>query len=110
MPYKKTKMKRPWVKESKPFEREKKTDFYNSWPWRKLRKSYLSAHPVCVKCEAEGKIVEGNYVDHIQRIADGGAKLDESNLQTLCKHHHNSKSGKEAHGYRENKRGTGQNT
>ena len=37
------------------------------------------------------------------------AKLDENNLQTLCKWHHDSKSGKEAHGYKETKGHRGQN-
>ena len=94
-----------WVPERKAFGR-RNTDnsrFYESWPWRKLRKSFKEKHPCCIKCEAEGIVRATAYVDHIQRIEDGGAPLDEKNLQPLCKFHHNSKSGKEAHGYKETK-------
>ncbi len=32
------------------------------------------------------------HVDHITRVADGGHPLEESNLQTLCKHCHKAKT------------------
>lgn len=38
------------------------------------------------------------HVDHIQRIADDGHPLDESNLQTLCKHCHHEKTAEENRG------------
>lgn len=37
----------------------------------------------------------GFHVDHIERIADGGHPLDETNLQTLCKHCHREKTAAE---------------
>jgi 5-methylcytosine-specific restriction endonuclease McrA len=37
----------------------------------------------------------GFHADHIQRIADGGHKFDESNLQTLCKFCHEEKTAEE---------------
>lgn len=105
MPNKPKKLKRSWVPERKAHGRRttENTKFYESWPWRKLRKRFKEANPLCVKCKAEGRTTAAVYVDHIQRIEDGGAKLDESNLQSLCGFHHNSKSGKEAHGYKEKK-------
>lgn len=35
------------------------------------------------------------HVDHIQRMADDGHPLDETNLQTLCKHCHHEKTAEE---------------
>lgn len=111
MPYKSKIIKRSWVRERKPFQRSKdNSKFYNSWKWRKARKIFIEKNPVCVKCEAEGIVNEAKFVDHIQRIEDGGEKFDEDNLQSLCQFHHNSKSGKEAHGYREKKGQWGQNS
>lgn len=105
MPSKPEGKRPPWVPERTPYGRrsEDNQKFYNSRPWRKVRKAFISKNPFCCKCDADGKVVKAVYVDHIQRIEDGGAKLDEANLQSLCKFHHDSKSGKEAHGYREKK-------
>ncbi|HET8886803.1 MAG TPA: HNH endonuclease signature motif containing protein [Salinimicrobium sp.] len=104
MPNKPKTIRPQWVPERKAFGRRTADNqkFYNSWAWRKVRKAYIDKQPLCEKCIEEDKTVAAAFVDHIQRIEDGGAKLDEANLQSLCKHCHNSKSGKEAHGYREN--------
>ena len=103
MPSKPKSIKRSWVPERKAFARRSadNSKFYNSRSWRKVRKAFAEKNPVCVKCQHEGKSVAVAFVDHIQRIEDGGAKYDEVNLQSLCKFHHNQKSGKESHGYRE---------
>ena len=39
-------------------------------------------------------------VDHIIAREFGGADYDPRNLMAMCAHHHDSKSGKEAHGLR----------
>lgn len=93
------KIKRPWVIERKPFEREIKNDeFYNSWPWRKKRKSFLINNPICKHCEAMGIITQARVVDHIVSIKRGGSKLDDENLQSLCDSCHNRKSANESRG------------
>lgn len=87
---------RPWVPERKPFERDNSNDaFYNSWPWRKLRKSFLDKNPLCLHCELVGAVTKATVADHVIPINKGGERLSESNLQALCEHHHNSKSAKE---------------
>lgn len=104
MPSKPKKVNRPWIRERKPFERDQSDyEFYNSWKWRKLSKRYKESHPLCVKCEQTGVVQGAQFTDHIQRIKDGGDPFDESNLQSLCEYHHNQKSGREAHGYKEKK-------
>jgi len=62
----------------------KNSKFYNSSAWRKLRAWYIRNNPACERCLDTGRVVDGKYVDHIQPINQGGAKLDQYNLQTLC--------------------------
>ena len=64
--------------------------------WQKARKQYLNAHPLCVKCMEEGRYVKATVVDHI--IPHRGDKKlfwDQSNWQSLCKKHHDLKTGNE---------------
>lgn len=99
MASKPNKIKRPWVQERKPFERDNSnSDFYNSRTWRNFRKSFIEKNPLCVECLKDDLVVKAVVVDHIVRIEAGGERLDENNLQSLCSSHHNKKSGKESHG------------
>ncbi len=61
--------------------------------WRKARKIFLKANPLCVICKEEGKLVKATVVDHI--IPHRGDKelfWDESNWQPLCKKCHDKKT------------------
>ena len=104
MPNKPKKILRPWVKQTAPFERERRTnDFdYNGRPWRKVRAEFLQLHPLCKHCEALGLVVRATVVDHEptakKLIAAGLDPYDHQYLQSLCKKHHDSKSGRERHG------------
>lgn len=94
------KIQRSWVPQRKAFERENKnTEFYNSWPWRKKAKAFKISNPLCVECQKNELIVPAKVVDHIVPINAGGAKLDDSNLQSLCESCHNRKSAGESRGY-----------
>jgi 5-methylcytosine-specific restriction enzyme A len=96
MPKQPEKINRPWVKQRKPFERERSNEgFYNSWSWRKFAKQYKDANPLCVHCEANGVITPGTVADHIIPINKGGEKFNENNIQTLCESCHNRKSAGE---------------
>lgn len=96
--------RKPWHEpKRKAFAR--KTDnskFYNSRAWRNFRKSRLLEEPLCRECKRNNKITEATVLDHIKRIEDGGEKLSKQNTQPLCKSCHNSKSGREAHGFKMN--------
>lgn len=61
--------------------------------WRKARARYLKAHPLCVRCLREGKLVKATVVDHIVPHR-GDKKLfwDENNWQALCKRCHDKKT------------------
>jgi 5-methylcytosine-specific restriction endonuclease McrA len=60
--------------------------FYNSKLWRDTRKVYLFSNPACISCGVNGEVI-----DHIIPIQQGGAKLDFRNLQTMCHSCHNRK-------------------
>ena len=63
--------------------------------WQKVRLAYLSKHPLCERCEAEGIITPAVLVHHKHEIKDGGARLDFDNLMSLCKRHHENIHGKD---------------
>lgn len=97
-----------WVPERKAFGRRKdNSKFYNGRKWRKFSKSFRERNPLCVKCEAEGRTTAAAVCDHIQGLdflLDNDIDpIQESECQSLCHQCHNSKSGREAHGYKEKK-------
>ncbi len=61
--------------------------------WQKVSKAFLKAHPLCVRCQAEGRYIKAEVVDHI--IPHKGDKKlfwDRDNWQPLCKRHHDIKT------------------
>jgi len=61
--------------------------------WRKARKRFLKANPLCVECLKINRIVKATVVDHI--IPHRGDKKlfwDENNWQALCKSCHDKKT------------------
>ena len=103
MPSKPKKQARPWIRERQPFQREESNhQFYNTRRWRNVSRIYREKNPLCEKCKAAGRVTASAFTDHIVRVKDGGDPYNDTNLQALCAPCHNSKSGKEAHGYKEN--------
>jgi hypothetical protein len=65
--------------------------FYYSPAWRALVAAIKRARGAwCEKCGAGGRL----YADHIVEIRDGGALLDESNVQLLCHGCHQRKTAR----------------
>lgn len=61
--------------------------------WRKARKRFLKAHPLCEKCKAHGRFVKAVVVDHIiPHRGDESLFWNESNWQVLCKKCHDTKT------------------
>ena len=59
--------------------------------WRELRMRYLSAHPLCEKCERQGKTTLATCVHHIRPVEAQcspammeQAAYDIHNLEALC--------------------------
>ena len=63
--------------------------------WVKVRLLHLSSEPLCRLCAAQGRVTAADLVDHILPIADGGAVLDEDNLQSLCRRCHDAKTAED---------------
>lgn len=64
--------------------------------WRSARAAYLSHHPLCALCRAEGRYTPASDVDHI-RPHRGNDDLfwDQSNWQPLCHKCHSQKTARE---------------
>jgi len=60
--------------------------------WQKLRLMKLARNPLCEACDAMGDVAAAEEVDHIVPVARGGALMDITNLQSLCKMHHSRKT------------------
>lgn len=64
--------------------------FYTSPEWRALMASLKRKRPDC--CERCGRTGTRLFGDHIHELKDGGAPLDESNVQLLCGSCHTTKT------------------
>lgn len=63
--------------------------------WRAARKLFLHRHPLCVMCQAEGRLTPATVVDHIiPHRGDQKLFWDQTNWQPLCAAHHNQKTGR----------------
>lgn len=106
MPNKPKIKQRPWQR--KRVAQQRSVDmscYYNDSRWRKFSKDYKERNPFCIKCQELNIVSSTFYTDHIKRLRDGGAldlnNLKDEDFQPLCVSCHAIKSGKEAHGYRE---------
>lgn len=64
--------------------------------WQRARLAHLAANPLCVRCEAEGRVTEATDVDHhIPHRGDYTLFWDESNWRSLCHSCHSKKTATE---------------
>ena len=64
--------------------------------WKLARKAYLHSHPLCVRCQAVGRLTPATVVDHIKpHRGSWPLFIDPANHQSLCKHHHDQKTARE---------------
>jgi 5-methylcytosine-specific restriction endonuclease McrA len=80
---------------------------YNRRAWRRLSQSFRARFPFCGQradglfygehshCTRQGRELLAVLVDHIRPVHQGGAPLEESNLQSLCFLCHQRKSSQE---------------
>ncbi len=69
-----------------------KDPFYNMMRWRNFSLRYRKEHPWCEECIKSERVVPSRHVDHIVPMAEGGAKLERSNVQALCVSCHSKKT------------------
>lgn len=67
----------------------------NSKEWRRVRDQYLSEHPLCELCKADGYYRVAQCVHHLQEVESGRTEQEcwdiatrVANLQALCYEHH----------------------
>lgn len=60
--------------------------------WQRLRLMFLRSSPLCVACEAEGRVTAATDVHHLIARRDGGGD-DWDNLQALCHSCHSRVTG-----------------
>jgi len=60
--------------------------------WRRVRAMHLRSEPLCRMCQAAGRVTLATMVDHIVPIRDGGERLDDDGLQSLCVDCHAAKT------------------
>lgn len=51
--------------------------------WKRIRDSYIAAHPLCEQCKQDGKLVPAEEVHHIIPLSKGGTHARD-NLMSLC--------------------------
>jgi 5-methylcytosine-specific restriction protein A len=75
--------------EIKPFN-------YQSGLWKAIRSTQLKSIPYCEECKRNGIMTKATVCDHIKPVKDAPhLATDPTNLQSLCKRCHDSKSSKE---------------
>jgi 5-methylcytosine-specific restriction protein A len=59
------------------------------WQWVQTRRLKLLAHPLCERCESEGRVSMAQDVHHIKPIRTApDLRLDLSNLLSVCRSCH----------------------
>lgn len=85
------------------YQRDPKINARYDHRWRKIRDTYIAAHPLCEHCLAAGRTTPAREVDHITPLERGGTH-DEANLQALCKPCHSAKTAREDDRWRQTPR------
>ena len=69
--------------------------YYGNRQWKLLRDYYMALHPCCELCALEGRSVPAEHCHHRIPFSTGNTEeekmallLDPSNLQPLCRMHH----------------------
>lgn len=92
-------------------KRTRSSSKYRSWyslkVWELLRQNQLSKSPLCAECLRNDELTPATVVDHINpHRGNWESFVDQNNLQSLCKHHHDSKTAREDGGFGNRQGGT----
>ena len=55
--------------------------------WKQIRAAFLSANPLCVMCDREGRLTPATLAHHEVKLTDGGTN-DWENMMALCQECH----------------------
>lgn len=56
--------------------------------WKRIRDRYIQQHPLCERCQKEGRLTPVDEVHHILPVSQGG-RSTQDNLMSLCRSCHN---------------------
>lgn len=61
---------------------------------QQIRATHFTLFPLCVMCEAKGKVTIATELDHIKALVNGGTDTHD-NRQGLCEEHHKAKTAED---------------
>jgi 5-methylcytosine-specific restriction protein A len=65
------------------------------YDWVKFRRSYLMRHPLCVRCQARGRVTAAAEIHHRRVLRDyPELRFEEENLEALCKSCHSRETNR----------------
>jgi len=67
---------------------------YQTADWQRRRAAQLSAEPLCRMCAADGRVTAALVADHIRPHKGDTTQFWQGELQSLCKHCHDSRKAR----------------
>jgi len=72
------------AQEYERYRRDPETRKRYGYAWRRIRARYIAAHPLCERCDSNGRLTPAEQVHHKIPLTEGGTHK-EGNLQALCR-------------------------
>lgn len=88
-------------KRPQSYRKQQRQSMYSKSEYRKLRDWYYQCHPICEDCQRIGLLTEAKDIHHVMSPYDPNISpaesyrrlMDENNLVSLCRYHHNLRHG-----------------
>ena len=88
-------------KRPQSYRKRQRQSMYSKAEYRKLRDWYYQCHPICEDCQRIGLLTESKDIHHVMSPYDPNISpaesyrrlMDENNLVSLCRYHHNLRHG-----------------
>jgi 5-methylcytosine-specific restriction protein A len=71
------------AREYEKYRRDPETRKHYGRAWKRIRDRYVAVHPLCERCEKDGRLTPTQEVHHIKPLSEGGTH-DVNNLMALC--------------------------
>ena len=89
------------IKKAPSYRKQQRQSMYSKSEYRKLRDWYYQCHPICEDCQRIGLLTEAKDIHHVMSPYDPNISpaesyrrlMDENNLVSLCRYHHNLRHG-----------------
>ena len=88
-------------KRPQSYRKQQRQSMYSKSEYRKLRDWYYQCHPICEDCQRIGLLTPSKDIHHVMSPYDPNISpaesyrrlMDENNLVSLCRYHHNLRHG-----------------